>query len=215
MTVYIRRLVETTPPANAPLALSDVKTFLRVDHDADDDLLTTMILAAGQICEKYIDKALIYRNYSLFLDRWPGVRAQGWWDGVREGASIIKQNPVLMLPKPPLFEVGAVYIYDAEDNAVEFSPAQYFVDNAGEPGRLILKSGATVPMPSRVANGIEIQYTAGYGANADSLPMALKQGMKQVVAYLYEHRGDSAEQALVLSGAQGLFDPFRNVSLLS
>ena len=69
------------------------------------------------------------------------------------------------------------------------------------PGRVVLTEGAVPPLPGRVANGIEIQYTAGYGATEDNVPVLLRQGMLQVIAHLYEHRGDSPDQALLASGA--------------
>lgn len=207
------RLVETTPPAAEPLGLSETKAYLRIDHSNDDDLVTGMISAARQICENTTGKSLITRSYSLYLDHWPGTTSLGWWDGIQEGADILLQDTALKLPKPPLLSVVRINVYEANNSSTEFSPSHYFVDTTGHPGRIVLTAGAIPPIPGRTANGIEVQFTAGYGAAAGNVPPVLRQGMKQIVAHLYEHRGDSQDQALLSSGAALLFHPYRSVSM--
>jgi uncharacterized phiE125 gp8 family phage protein len=96
---------------------------------------------------------------------------------------------------------------------VVFDASNYYVDTAGTPGRIVLTQGAVPPVPGRIANGIEIRFTAGYGTTEDSVPTLLRQGMLQVIAHLYEHRGDSPDQALLRSGAAAIFQPYRLVSL--
>jgi hypothetical protein len=213
MSHPIYRLTETAPPAVEPLSLAEIKTFLRIDHSTDDSLVTGLISAARQICESVTGRSLITRSYSLYLDHWPGTTALGWWDGVQEGADIILNGGVLNLPKPPLLSVTRINIYDAGNAATEFAAANYFVDTAGNPGRIVLKEGVLPPLPGRAANGIEIQFNAGYGAAAQNVPAMLRQGIKQIIAHFYEHRGDSQDQALIASGAAVLFHPYRMMSL--
>ncbi len=189
------RLTETTPPAAEPLTLDETKTFLRVDHDNDDSQITGLIAAARQFCESLTGRSLITRSYSLFLDSWPD-----------NGAA-------LALPQPPLLTVTQINVYAADNSSAVFSAANYFADTAGAPGRLVLAEGASPPLPGRIASGIEIRFTAGYGAAASSVPVLLRQGMKQMIAHLYAHRGDSPDQALLASGAAALFQPYRVVSL--
>jgi len=193
MSHHLYRLVETTPPAAEPLVLSDVKEFLRIDHSSDDALVNGLISAARQVCETATGRSLITRSYSLYLDEWAGE--------------------VFLLPKPPLLSIVQVKVYAADNTSAVFASANYYVDTAGTPGRLVLTEGAVVPTPGRVANGIEIQYTAGYGAAASNVPPLLKQGMKQMIAYLYEHRGDSPDQAAQASGAAAVFKPYALMSL--
>jgi hypothetical protein len=209
----IYRLTETAPPAAEPLSLAEVKTFLRVDHSNDDSLIAGLITAARQICEDATGRSLITRSYSLYLDCWPGTTALGWWDGVQEGADVLLKSGVLDLPRPPLAAVSKINVYDAGNAATEFVSANYFVDTAGIPGRIVLKEGSLPPIPGRVANGIEIQFTAGYGAAAENVPTVLRQGMKQVISRFYEHRGDTPDEALLASGASILFRPYRLMSL--
>jgi len=205
-------LVETAPPGAEPLTLDETKTFLRVDHDNDDAQISALIAAARQMCENLTGRSLITRSYSLYLDCWPGGNLI-WWDGIREGADISPRSALLNLPKPPLVSVTGINVYAADNTATAFPAADYYVDTAGLPGRIVLKPDVSPPVPGRPANGIEIQFRAGYGATPQSIPAALRQAMKQLVAYLYEHRGDGPDQALLASGAAHLLHPFKLVSL--
>ncbi|MCK5518882.1 MAG: phage head-tail connector protein [Alphaproteobacteria bacterium] len=214
MSNLIYRLTETTPPASEPLTLAEIKTFLRIDHSNDDAIVTDLISSARQICESVTGRSLITRSYSLFLDFWPDASITEWWDGVREGADVVGKIRVLSLPKPPLLSVTLIKVYAADNTYAEFPSVSYYVDTAGIPGRVVLTQGASPPTPGRAANGIEIQFTAGYGATVQNVPALLRQGMKQVIAHLYEHRGDSTDQALFASGADVIFQSYRVMSLL-
>lgn len=210
------RLVETTPPAIEPLALDEVKAFLRVDQTADDNLISALITAARQFCEANTGRSLITRSYSLFLDRWPGAGfARRLFVPEVEHARIPREVELcaINLPHPPLLSVAQINIYAADNTSAVFDASNYYVDMAGVPGRIVLTQGAVPPLPGRIANGIEIQFTAGYGTTENSVPTLLRQGMLQVIAHLYEHRGDNPDQALLASGAAAIFQPYRLVNL--
>jgi hypothetical protein len=211
------RLVETSPPSIEPLTLDEVKIFLRVDQTNDDALITTLITAARMFCEGNTGRSLITRGYSLFLDRWPGARLpHRFMPGMEDQQTRI---PVALemcnidMPYPPLLAVGQINVYAADNSSTVFDSGSYYVDTAGVPGRVVLTAGALPPLPGRIANGIEIQYTAGYGATEDNVPTLLRQGMLQVIAHLYEHRGDSPDQALLASGAAAIFQLYRLMGL--
>lgn len=189
MMSHPHRLVMTAQPGAEPLALDEVKAHLRIEHDADDALLTGLIAAAREVCESFTGRALVTRGYSLYLDSWPAGGA--------------------VLPRPPLASVVRVNVYDADGAAEEFGG--WVADAASSPGRVLMTSAA--PVPGREVNGIEIQYRAGYGFAPRDVPAALRQGMKQVVAHLYERRGEGGASALAASGALALFQPYRVMQL--
>jgi len=207
------RLVETTPPGIEPLTLDEVKTFLRVDQTNDDALITSLITAARLFCEANTGRSLITRSYSLFLDRWPGARFTHRFRPEQRRIPVAPEPYAVGLPAPPLLSVTQINIYAPDNSSMVFDAGSYFVDTAGVPGRVVLMQGAVPPLPGRVANGIEIQFTAGYGTTEDDVPVLLRQGMLQVIAHLYEHRGDSPDQALLASGAAAIFQPYRLMSL--
>jgi uncharacterized phiE125 gp8 family phage protein len=120
---------------------------------------------------------------------------------------------VLEVPNPPVVIFEIINVYTADNTSAEFSAAHYYADTTGASGRIVLLDGVLPPSPSRVVNGIEVQFTAGYGGAASNVPGLLRQGMKQMIAHLYAQRGDTPDEALVASGAAGLFLPYRVMSL--
>jgi hypothetical protein len=213
MTYFLGQLVETLPPAAEPVTLEDIKLHLRVSADVDDNAILQMLAAARQTAENYTSLSLISRNYSLFLDAWPSRHTKEWWDGTREGIVQMAQAREVWLPKPPLMSVTAVRVYDASGGVTIYPPSSYFVDFRGIPGSLILKDGVAAPQPGQIANGIEIQFTAGYGATAATVPAPIRQAIRQIVAHMYERRGDDVSAALEKSGAVSLLQPYRFMSL--
>jgi len=78
----MRRHVRTVAPAAEPLLLADVKLHLRVEHNADDALITALIQAAREQAEDYTGRALITQTWALtddaptdplLLPRWPAL----------------------------------------------------------------------------------------------------------------------------------------------
>ena len=76
----MRRHWQSSAPSADPLDLDVVKLHLRVDHDSDDDLITDLIITAGQQAEAYTGRALITQSWTLtdtaaswplVLPRWP------------------------------------------------------------------------------------------------------------------------------------------------
>lgn len=168
-----------TVPASEPVALDDIKAHIRVDEDTDNSLISALITAAREWSENYTGRSFITQTWRLWQDNWP--QPQG-----NDNASYVA------LPRPPLVSVSSVKLYDEDDNFTVWDAGNYFVDNAREPGRLVLRSGAVWPTFERAANGIAIEYVAGYGSDVASVPETIKTAIKQLVAHWYEHRGDAA-----------------------
>ncbi len=181
-----------TPPAIEPITLDEAKAQARIDTSVDDALITSLITAARQWAEQYMGRALITQSWQMWLDLWPGA-FERWWDGVRDGPITgLDEINYIALPRAPLQSVTSVNYYDNSDNATLWDAGNYYVDTIREPGRLALRMGSVWPSPSRLTNGIGITYFAGYGDNGDSVPEAIKAGIRQLIAHWYEHRGEAA-----------------------
>ena len=207
-------LTLVTPPAAEPVTLAEAKAHLRVDIANDDSLITDLIASARQAAESHTRRALVTQTWRLSLDRFPG-KPLPWWDGVREGAEIPEPANAVELPRPPLQSVTAVTAYDDTDAATVMPAADYFVDTDREPGRIVLRSGKTWPSVTRVANGVEVVFVAGYGA-ASAVPQAIRQGILMLVGHTYENREavvtDGAAAELPL-GVAALWRPYRVLGL--
>jgi hypothetical protein len=209
------KLALVAPPATMPLTLEEAKQHLRLDaaDTADDALVATLVRAATAAAERFTGRALLAQTWDLFLDRWPPGAEEPLWEGRRIGADLVPHPRAIALPLPPLRAVVHVKTYDDADAATTWDAANYFVDTASAPGRLALRGGRAWPLPGRTANGIEIRFDAGYGEAVADVPEPLRQGLRQLLAWLYENRGDGMEAAAAVSGATGLWLPYRLVRL--
>jgi len=193
------RLTLTAPPSVEPITLAEAKVFLRVDISDDDALIVALVTAAREACERFTGRVLVTQTWTLFRDGWP----------VRSAVEI---------PRPPLLSIVHVKTYDDTDTATVWVASNYFVDTASEPGRLMARTGVALPEATRTAAGIEIRFVAGYAPDESAspsdlvgnIPGGLIEGVRRLVAYLYENRGEcGADEAAALSGATLLWRPFQ------
>lgn len=208
-----RALKLLTGPAGPAVSLAEAKAQINLDGTQDDAFLTDTIAAVTDYMEQWLGRALVTQTYQMFLDRFPAYR-EPWWDGVRYGAisDMNGSRGPIMLPMPPLQSVTHIKLYNDADQVTTVDPSIYYVDNAREPGRIQLRGGSTWPsVVLRVSNGVEVQYTAGYG-NAVAVPAAIKKGILQMVAHYYNNRGDcdaGSESCLCGSGADRTVHAYR------
>ncbi|WP_422363177.1 head-tail connector protein [Pyruvatibacter mobilis] len=214
------RLSLTTGPAVEPLSLSDAKEQLEFDGSDRDDFIEALITSARQRCEKYTGRALITQTWTMYMDRWPdagwGSKAP-WWQGVRDGAvsELTGGRQALTIPKAPLQNITSIKTYDDSDTATTLASSAYYVDTATQPGRVVLRDSAATPTPTRVANGLEVVFVAGYGDAASDVPSALVQGMKMLVAHWFENREQVVIGASVSQIPDGVQATWRDYKLES
>lgn len=199
-------------PATEPVTFSDMEDHLRDLDASEQTYVEGLIATARQMAERYTRRAFITQTWLLSLDHIPGGQ-EPWWDGVREGSirELYSYARWIELPYPPLQSVTSVIQYNTSDSPDTVATSIYHVDTNSEPGRVVLKIGKTWPsITLRVADGFQITYKAGYGDNASDVPQAIRDAIKRLTGFLYEHRGDcTAEQALKGSGAAMMLDLYR------
>ena len=179
-----------TAPVAEPITLAEAKAFLRVETVADDTLVTALIVAARGWAEQFTNRVFVTQTWRLWLDQWPCGNSE-WWDGMREESiTHLAATQAVTLPKASLQSVSSITTYADDDTANVWASSNYFTDTASKPGRVIARGNAGWPQPSRMANGICIEYVAGYG-NAAAVPETIKTAIKQLVAHWYEHRGEA------------------------
>lgn len=181
------------PPATEPVSLAEAKAFLRVDGEAEDELIASLIGAARARIERAAGRAMIAQDWRVRFDALPPGR-------------------VLALPVRPVLAVTAVRIADAGGVLQPLDEADYEVDAAG--GRVAIKAAV---VPGRRLGGIEVDVSAGYGAAASSVPEDLRQAVRLLVADAYANRGDAATERAgpgLPAAAAALIAPFRKLRLL-
>ncbi|TCT02818.1 putative phiE125 gp8 family phage protein [Tepidamorphus gemmatus] len=162
-------LTLTAPPAAEPVALADIKTFLKIEHDDDDALIGALIAAARLHVEAAVRRVLVSQGWRLTLDAWPPPAGAG------------RQ---IDIPLGPVLAIGSLAVLDPEGVAVPLDPAAWTADTAGIPARLLVRDA---PPPGVPLGGIRIDYTAGYGDPAE-VPAPLVQAVRLIAAHWYETR---------------------------
>ena len=165
-------LTIVTQPTLEPVSVDDINEFLRLTgtSGSGDSIISGLITAARRYCEKVQNRSYIDQVWKLTIDGFP------------VGSNI-------KLPLGPVSTVASIVYYGTGNTANTMTASSYFVDTASEPGRVSLASGESWPsLALRPANGVEIQYTAGFGSVASSVPSELRQAIKLAVGHMYEHR---------------------------
>ncbi len=187
----------TIPPVVEPLSLAEVKDHLKVETIADDALITRLITTARQQVEKQINKVLINQSWAIYLDNWLAYGE-------------------VELPVSPVNQINNLRTFSIDDIASIVDPSHYYADLVSDPQRLILRGSRIWQKPGRPANGIEIDVTAGFGTEGDSVPGPLRQAMFLLITHWYENRQPDCSGAPIVSvtsALQALLAPYKRVRL--
>jgi uncharacterized phiE125 gp8 family phage protein len=180
-----------------PVSLAEVKEHLRVDDPEEEPLIVALITTARLTIEHLAGLALISQRWAVLLDSWP-------------------EAPAIELPVAPVASIDALRVYDEEGSASLVAPEQYFADLASRPARLMRSDTSAWPAPGRVANGIEIELTAGFGALPNDVPETLRWAVLMLVGHWFENRAavgaDSQLRHMPLA-VHAVLAPYRRVRL--
>ena len=182
-----------TPPTVEPVTLAEAKAHMRVSHAEEDQLISTLISTARRIVEARSGLVLLQQVWTSYLDDWP-------------------EAGLVELPFAPVMSVNMVAVFGEDDVEASIDPAHYYADTASRPPRLMLRGSRVWAKPGRIANGIAITVTAGFGSAASSVPEPLRQAVLILVAHWFEHRGAADPPPLPLT-FDTLVRPWREVRL--
>ena len=138
-------------------------------------MITSLITAARARAELHTGRAANTQSWIQWLDCWP-------------------ECGIVEIPLPPLQSVASVTVYAPDDSAAVLDPSTYQVDAASAPARLTLKYNVTPPTNLRAINAVAIAFTAGYGDAGDDVPAGYRQAILELIAFLYENRGEAPVQ---------------------
>jgi len=159
---------QTTDAIDQLITLQELKDFLAVSGTADDNLLTSFILASRKTIESYIDKSLLDQTWTLSLNRFP------FGDDIP-------------LVRGPLQSVTSVTYYNTSDVSAVQASSTYYVDTAESNGAIVLNSGSSWASTSlRPRNGVEIVFVSGYGDTLDEVPEPLRVANMLIIEQMYE-----------------------------
>ena len=174
-------IVSETPAL--PVALAELKSFLRITVSDEDALLAGLVRAAAELCEAFTGRALIEREVAEVAPTAAGR--------IRLGAGPVRAIESVAA----LAEDGEATALDAADFAAE-------VDAGGE-GNVSLHVATD-------ARRLRISYRAGMAADWNGVPEMLRHGIIRLAAQYYLRRGE-ARDAEVPAAVSALWRPWRRL----
>jgi hypothetical protein len=192
-----------TPPASEPVALADVKTFLRIDGNDDDAILNILIASARRVGEAYTKRAFITQTWRLTMDRFT-ERENEIPSGfhIAPTPHLVDGSQAIQLSRQPIQTISSIKTTNSANVPSTVLAATYTLDASA--GRILLNDGYSWPTALRDNAGIVIEFIAGW-ANASAVPEPIKQGIIQHVAASYTNKvcADMPE------GVKALYDEYR------
>lgn len=177
--------VTETLPATVPVALPEIRAYLRLDGAAEDALLAGLARTATSLCEAFTGLALIERSVTEL------VAADG-------RPHRLARAPVVAVESVELLAADGTAIPLASD-ALSLEPdasGEVRLRVAGQPG----------------ATRARVRYRAGIGPDWNAVPEPLRQGIVRLVAHLHAHR-DAADGGAPPAAVAALWRPWRRMRL--
>jgi len=167
-----------------PAALiAEVKSFVRIDHEADDAAIESFLRSAAGLCEDFIGQMLIARTVTDMLPAW-----QAW-------------QRLKRLPVQAIVSVEAV---GADGSSLLLAVEDYAVDIDSE------GLGWVRLLEESDASRMRVVYSCGLAADWDGLPAGLRQGIVRLAGYLYANR-DGVDAIGPPRAVTALWRPYRRM----
>jgi uncharacterized phiE125 gp8 family phage protein len=173
----------TVAPAEPLLSLAEVKAHVRVDHDDEDDLISSLIAAATD----HLDGRAGVLGRALVTQTW----VQEW-----SGFPACRR---IRLPLPDVQSVTISYI-DADGAEQTFPASDYHLTHDARSGLAILDDAASWPSADDQPDAVTVTMVAGFG-DREAVPAAIRIAAMILVATWY------ASREAVVTGATASVTP--------
>lgn len=174
-----------TPAAFNPITLAEAKTWCRVDHSADDDLITALVAAASRMCARAAGRTFGVTTWEVVAPWFPSY--------------------TFRLPAPPLASVTWVKYRDTAGTVTTLDSSVYGVNTDSDPGTVYLLTGQAWPTTGDYHDAVRIRFTAGYATIGD-VPETLKTAVRFCVGNWYEEREAGSELPAAVAMLLGVED---------
>ncbi|WP_068087696.1 head-tail connector protein [Polycladidibacter stylochi] len=154
-------------PKSEPVTLAMARMHLRISHAHENELISHLIQSARQQVEQMTGRALINQLWRLYIEDVP-------------------QSGRITLPKAPVSQITSITAYDGAGYPVLIDQDKWRSKLNANPPALQLLPLAEIK--AKAQNGLEVDFIAGYGESAESVPEALKTAILLLVGFWYEHR---------------------------
>lgn len=158
--------VRTAIPATPVITTADLKAIMKVEHTDDDTYIGELVKSATEYCQKYCRRQFINTTFQANLDEWP-------------------DSDRIYLDYPPLVSVQSIQYVDTSGNTQTWSSANYSTITKAHKGFVYSTSR---PSHKTQPHAISINYTAGYGTAATSVPSDIITAVSKLATHHYVNR---------------------------
>lgn len=174
------QLYSLTTAGTVPVTVSLLKSWLKLEGSAEDELLTLLLKVATEWAESYCRRDFRVNVWTLLQDEF-------------EDRILLRRDPVVSVTSVSRLVAGVF-------TAVPV--ATYYLKKGPQVGEVLLASGEAWPDDEDDReHAIQVVFTSGPHRRTDQA----KLGILRHAAWLYEHRGDCDP----LSGGDALGDGAR------
>lgn len=166
-----RSVVRIISPVVEPVSLAEAKKHCRVDTEADDGYIQTLIAVARQYVEDILDITLLTTVWEARYDLFPV------WN--------------INLPRPPMTSGDVTVTYrrgDGTYGTLSSAAGDFQVDHRVVPGRVYPNWARAWPSTRGDENSVVVRYSAGYGDAGSQAPPVARHLIMLLVAHLYDTR---------------------------
>ena len=156
-----------TAPVTEPLTLAEAKAHLRITSSAEDALVTSLIIAARELCESETGRALLPQTWELTRDDF---------------------SDEMFLQHVPVASIVSIKYTDVNGAEQTLAGTEYVLDaSSNVQARVVLAVDKSWPSVYGGINNVRIRYVAGY-TNAAAVPQSLKQWMLLQISHWFRNR---------------------------
>lgn len=168
-----------------PIALAELKAFLRISVRDEDALLAGLVRAAADLCEAFTGRALIERPVAEMM---------------------AATTAPCRLGVGPVRSIDGVAAIDEAGNATALAADGFDAEiDAGGEGWVRLRASVE-------AKRLRVAYRAGMAADWNGIPEMLRHGIVRLSAQYYLRRGEAGESE-VPAAVTALWRPWRRLRL--
>lgn len=162
-----------TEPTSEPIILAEAKTNLRVTNNLEDDLITSIIVAARKWVEGFTWRPLMTQTIQANFDK------------------VDVQSVDILINKFPIQSITSVKYINASGTEITMTAGtDYETDLISPIPRIRLTA---IPDMKDTLNAFKIRFVAGY-SSAELVPSNYKQAMYLIITSLYDNRNQVSTQ---------------------
>lgn len=161
-----------TAPSIVPVSLAELREQVSWPDDdtTHDARLSSLAADACETIERYTRRAMIAQEWR-------------WTTG---------ESRIYQIPRPPLISVESIKVTDTDGQVQTLTAGvDYVVLSNSSPAKIRIADTFAFT-GGRDTEPVEINFTAGYGTVAASVPFSLREAILQLVTLNFEYRGDAA-----------------------